>query len=267
MAYKEYIYRFPQSNEVEIKYMGKYGAKGEKRAKRNKASPETIRRQNRTNKAIKVRRLLKANFTEDDYWVTLKYPAGARLCIDQVKKDLKNFNDRMRYQYEKYGEQYKWVRRIEIGKRGGVHIHMVINRIREGPPTDKLIREKWKPHKVNYTQLYKDEDYDKLAEYLVKDYETDTQLSMFDAEDQKVLTNYSSSRNLIRPEPETKIYTRRTVRKIIDEGPKPTAGYYIDKNSVRMGVNPYSGLSYIKYTEIRAGTRSAPHWKEWGIAT
>ena len=100
MAYKEYIYRFPQSNEVEIKYMGKYGAKGEKRAKRNKASPETIRRQNRTNKAIKVRRLLKANFTEDDYWVTLKYPAGARPCIDQVKKDLKNFNDRMRYQYE-----------------------------------------------------------------------------------------------------------------------------------------------------------------------
>lgn len=103
MAYKEYIYRFPRSNEVEIKYMGKYGAKGEKRAKRNKASPETIRRQNRTNKAIKVRRLLKANFTDDDYWVTLKYPAGARPCIDQVKKDLKNFNDRMRYQYEKYG--------------------------------------------------------------------------------------------------------------------------------------------------------------------
>lgn len=62
-------------------------------------------------------------------------------------------------------------------------------------------------------------------------------------------------------------YLLRTVRKIIDTGPKPTEGYYIDKNSLKMGVNLYSGLSYIKYTEIRAGTRSAPHWKEWGIAT
>ena len=41
MAYKEYIYRFPQSNEVEIKYMGKYGAKGEKRAKMHLFDIET----------------------------------------------------------------------------------------------------------------------------------------------------------------------------------------------------------------------------------
>ena len=40
-------------------------------------------------------------------------------------------------------------------------------------------------------------------------------------------------------------------RKIIKNGPEPTPGYYIDPESVVCGVNKYTGLSYLRYTEIR----------------
>ena len=140
---------------------------------------------------------------------------------------------------------------MEVGKRGGVHIHIIINRIRDGPATDKLIRDKWVTHKVNYQQLDINEDYDALAKYIVKEYEDDTQLSLFDIPDRKKLIRYDGSRNLIRPKPVKKIFKRRTMRKILEEGPKPTKGFYIDTDSIKQGVNPYTGRSFLKYTEIR----------------
>ena len=83
------IWRFKNSVEYEIKYKGKYGAKGEKRAKRKKATPEQIKMQNQRNREKNVRRLIKANFGENDYWITLKYPKGTRLKIEDVKKHMK----------------------------------------------------------------------------------------------------------------------------------------------------------------------------------
>ena len=43
----------------------------------------------------------------------------------------------------------------------------------------------------------------------------------------------------------------KILRKLIEEGPKPKAGYYIDKDSLEYGVNPYTGMSYLRYTEVR----------------
>lgn len=246
-----YKYIFPESIEYEYKYMGNYGAKGEKRAKKKKPTPEQVKRQNQINRENSMRRLIKANFGEDDYWCTLKYPAGARPDIKRVKKDLNNFFSTMRRAYKKYDTPFKYIYRMEVGKRGGVHIHIILNRLTKGPPTDKLVKEKWTTHKVNYQTLYEEGGYADLAKYIVKQYETDTQLSMFDVGEQKKLTSYSCSRNLKRPEPEKKVYKRRTLRKLIVEGPQPTSGYYIDKNSIVSGVNPFTGMSYLRYSEIR----------------
>lgn len=91
MAYWLDIYRFPNSTEYEYKWAGRYGAKGERRGKRAKATPEQIKKQNQQNRERYVRRLIKANFFPDDLWVTLKYPAGERKPLAEVKKDLKNF--------------------------------------------------------------------------------------------------------------------------------------------------------------------------------
>ena len=82
------------------------------------------------------------------------------------------------------------------------------------------------------------------------------QLSFLPEEDRKRCLRYSTSKNLIRPEDvfdknDKKRYSHWTMRKIIQEGPKPREGFYIDKNSIRTGINPFTGMSYFYYTEIR----------------
>lgn len=245
------IFSFPQSNEYEIKYAGKYGAKGEKRKKKRKATPEQIKKQNQRNREKYIRRVIKANFTMGDYWATLKYPEGTRKTIEEVMNDLEKFKRNVRRAYKKQGELFKFIIRIEIGKKGGIHIHLLCNRPKSMKNVDMLIQEKWKYGRVNFQTLYEEGGYDRLAKYIVKepDEEQYEQMQLFDIKEQKQLVKYSTSKNLIRPQPERKVYRRRTVRKIIENGPQPSPGYYIDQDSVVAGENPYTGMNYLYYTE------------------
>lgn len=251
MAYIEYKYTFEGSIEYEYKYLGNYGAKGEKRAPKKKATPEQVKKQNQHNREKRMRRLIKANFKENDLWCTLKYPKGTRKDVTEVKKDFKAFIRRLKVHYKNNDKLLKYIYRMEIGARGGVHIHLLCNR--SLPDNDKLIQNAWKEGRVNYENLYDMGDFDNLAKYIVKqpNEAQERQLSFFDEEDRKKLIAYGSSRNLIRPEPEKKIYKRRTVRKLIQDGIKPEKGYYVDKNSIISGINPYTGMSYLYYTEVK----------------
>lgn len=253
MAYWKDKWTFTNSTEYEYKFAGKYGAKGEKRAKRKKATPEQIRKQNQYNKEKRMRRLIKANFIPDDLWITLKYPEGTRKPTEEVKEDLKKFLSQMRGIYKRVKIPLKFIYRMEIGKRGGIHIHILINRTRGEPPTDTMVSDLWDHGSVNFESIYEFGGYKKLANYIVKapDEEAAEQLSLFGAEEKKQYIKYSSSRNLIRPEPERRVYNRWTVKKLIEDGPKPTEGYYIDKDSIHYGVNRFTGMSYLQYTECR----------------
>ncbi len=257
------IWVFPGSREHEYKCAGRYGAKGEKRQPRRKATPEQIRKQNQANKEKLLRRLIKQNFAQEDLWVTLKYPKGTRKPLEEVRKDFKNFCDAMRRAYKKRDEPFKWIRRIEVGSRGGIHIHILLNRIRGKPDTDVLVQRAWKHGRAHFESIYERGGYHDLACYIVKppSGEMEGQMSLFTEEEQKQMRAYSCSRNLTRPEPERKEYTRRTMRKVLEEGPEPTPGYYIDKDSVVAGINPFTGMSYLQYTEYlikpeRGGTRT-----------
>lgn len=249
MAYTRYSYHFDDSIEYEFHYAGRYGAPGEKRAKKCKPTQDASRKYNHKLKENKVRRLIKANFKKYDYWVTLKYPKGTRKGVEEVQKDIRKFLDSLRKKYKRRGRELKFIYRMEIGSRGGIHCHAILPRIDEG---DRLIQESWKQGHVNFENLYETGGYEQLASYIVKepDEEAAEQLSLFDLDSQKHLIKYSTSRNLIRPEPKKKRYMRWTVRKLIENSPKPTEGYYIDKNSIRTGVNQWTGMSYLYYTEI-----------------
>ncbi len=253
---KKYI--LPNQNEYEIGYCGRYGRLGEKRAERKKPTAEQIAKQNQKNKENRTRRDIAANFEEGDYFITLKYPKGTRKPLEEVKKDIKNFFDKLRRSYRKYSKELKYIYRLEIGKQGGIHIHVVINRINE-IQTDLLIQSKWKHGRVNFQTIYEQGGYRQLANYITKKPEEGSdeyeQLELFEKEERRKLISINSSRNLIRVEPEVKEYTRRNVYKLVTEGPKATEGYYIDKDSIVMGTNPYTGMNYIHYTEIKIKKR------------
>lgn len=273
MAYKQIVFPLGDSNEYEYIYAGNYGAKGEKRADRKKASPEQIKKQNQKNKVKRIRRTIKLNFVPGDLWVCFKYPAGVRLSLEEVKRDFETFRDTLRKKYKQRGQPLKYIYRMELGERGGIHIHSVINRIR-GADTDRILSDIWaktvdrsmRRHGirgkrteglVDYQSIYDSGGYEDLAKYICKTPDEDTegyeQLSLFPTPEIKVLTAVQTSRNLIRPEDvkKEKEYHHWTMRRILMDGPKPSPGFYIDQDSIRQGINPYTGLSYLKYTEIK----------------
>ncbi len=256
MAYWKDTWTFSNSIEYEYKFAGKYGAKGEKRKNKKKATPEQIKKQNQSNREKRMRRLIKANFDPGDLWNTLKHPAGTRKPFMEVEKDLKKFLATMRKRYKNLDTPFKFILRMEIGEKGGIHIHILINRI-WGQDTDILIQDAW-AHGVtggvvDWETIREAGGYKKLANYIVKqpNEEEYEQLSLFEESEKRKLLRSSTSRNLIRPEPERDHYRRWTLKRIIEEGPKPTPGFYIDKESIHHGTNRYTGMSYLQYTECR----------------
>lgn len=244
------IFRFRNSTEYEYKFAGNYGAKGEHRAKKQKRTPESIEKQNQYQRTKTVRHLIKANFKEGDLWTTLTYSDKEGRAIRNIVEDVSKFLKNLRYQYKKAGEACKYIYRIEIGSKGGIHVHLVMNRI---PDLDLLIQRLWK-HGKTHNVLLDDGPYDKLAEYIVKQPTEQQQkiLKTFD-EDAKKLIRYSCSRNLERPVPETKVFSRRTMQTVFNNDLNPAAGYYIDKDSIRRGINEFTGYSYLYYQEIKLG--------------
>ena len=242
------IYRFATSTEYEYKFAGNYGAKGEKRSPKQKRTPEDIERQNQYQRTKTVRHLIKANFKEGDYWTTLTYPKDTSRTIQEVSQDISKFLGRIRYRYKKSDIPCKYIYRIEIGSRGGIHVHIILNRI---PDLDRIIQKHW-THGKSHNELLDDGTYEQLADYIVKP-PTDQQKKLLRTfeEDAKKLIRYSCSRNLTRPVPETKEYSRRTMRDVFNHDLIPEKGFYIDKNSIRRGVNTFTGMGYLYYQEIK----------------
>lgn len=274
MAYVEKIFVSPLCIEHEIAYRGREGAKGEKRAKRSKATPEQIARQNQRNRENRIRRLIQLNFGKGDYWITLKYPKGTRKPIEEVLKDFKRFRDNLRRRYRKAGIPMKYIFRVEIGKRGGIHIHILLPRIPDG---DLIISEVWTQARgttpiedmiddgrrpmdglTDFSHIHPEGCFADLAEYICKGL-PDEQKEGLTREEKKKLLSYGCSRNLIRPVPQVRTYSHWTLRRLLGmgvEGVNTTKsrfrhdGYLIDKNTWVQGINPVTGMSYLHYTEI-----------------
>lgn len=254
MAYCVDIYRFNDSTEYEYKWMGRYGARGEKRSPRVKPTPSQIKKQNQRKREKNAQRILKANFSKGDLWCTLLYPKGTRKPINEVKDDVRKFLRRLRAKYKARDDDLKFMYRIEIGSRGGVHVHMVCNQTRGEPPIDMIIQDLWISGRVHFERFAgSEEDYIRLANYIVKEptEEQVEKLRKLYPDSYKDLVHYSSSRNLVRPVAERKTYLKRTVKRLVENGPIATSGYYIDHNSVYSGINPFTGTSYLYYTEVR----------------
>jgi len=238
--YERKKYFFEQSIEVEESHTGKYGAPGQARAKRQKATAVQIAKQNQRNREKGIRRLIKKNFFPNDYWITLTYRKGERPPdIEAAKRDFRIFLDRLRRRYKKKGAVLKWILVIEVGSRGGIHHHLIVNRVPDG---DILITKCWDHGGVHLELLYQRGDFRDLADYIAKQPDPD------DAIREKY---FSRSRNLEIPIPERRIMKRPTW----SENPKPPKGYYLEKESLYQGINPVTGHRYRHYTFIKMEER------------
>ena len=127
-AYIREIWDFGSTIEIEEKHTGRYGARGQEREEKRKATPEEIAKQNQWRRQRDVRRLIKWNFSPGDYWMTLTYKKGDRPKWEQMKKDLGKLIRKVRTKSRKKGWELKYIYRLAIGKKGGPHVHILIYR-------------------------------------------------------------------------------------------------------------------------------------------
>ena len=196
-----------------------------------------------------IRRLIKWNWGKNDYWMTVTYRKGDRPTWEQMKDDIQKLLRTVSRKYKKYGVELKYIYRLGIGKRGGPHIHILVNRFSaEGTGTDVIFSEAWKKGHINFRTLYDAGGYKELAEYIAKPMEK--------WEPQNI-NRYHPSRNLVRKDPDKKEVKRRN---LVDKYgqmiyPKAPKGYYVDPDSVRMGKNPVTGYAYRHYTLVKINRR------------
>ena len=236
MAHCKHTYRYPNAIEIEEFHTGKYGAPGQPRQKKRKATPEQIERINQYNREKLAGRKLRLHFEVHDYFVCLTYRRDARPPdMATAIRHFQQFMRKVREAYRKRGEEVRWIRNIEVGTKNGWHIHLIINRITD---TDIILANAW-PHGKEVNQLlYEKGEFAQLAAYITKTPKTDPRLKE---------TNYSTSKNLPVPPPEKKIvYGWKLSDKI-----RVPNGWYLDKNSLREGINPVTGYGYRSYTLLK----------------
>lgn len=246
MSYQRTVYRWRNAIEVEDHSSARYGAPGMPRQKKVKASPEQIEKQNQFQKEKRCRHKLRSNFDIRDYFVTVTYAVENRpYSMAQAKKDWNRFVQRLRREYKKRGADIKWIRNIEVGSRGAWHIHMVLNRI---PELDMILADSW-PHGAVHIQLmHQKGEFAELAAYLTKTPRTDSRLRE---------ANYSTSRGLATPEPEKTVHHSWQITDKI----RVPKGWYLDKSTLREGVNPITNYPFRDYTIIRLQRKSPPKTK------
>lgn len=231
---------FHNSIEVMEKHTGKYGAPGMKRSKKKKPTPEQMAKQNQWKKERDIRWLLKENFNEHDYWTTLTYRREERPAnLEAAKVQIQKFLRQMRSWYKRQGSDMKYIVATEYGSRGGVHHHIVVNRI---PGADIEMAKRWPYGNPQFTLLYLQGDFRKLASYIAKQ----------PAEDNAIKEKwYSRSRNLQKPRMEKRVMRRKTFA----QDPFVPKGFYLEKESLYAGTNPITGHPYRYYTLVKINRR------------
>jgi len=263
MAYIQDEYYFPGSIENEIKWFGLYGAKGEHRGPKKKKTPEAIKRQNQWQRQKNMRRAIKNNFVKGDYWCTYLYPKGTRKALKDIQEDMHKYQRVLRKEYKKRGHPFKWVNRIEIGKLGGAHVHMLSNQI-PGARMDMIMQDTWHTitgGRINFEPFQGGaDDAENVGNYLTKalkdeQIEKCKELGLNPNDYVKI----SRSRNLEKPEHIRKEYSHWTMKRVIEEQmPKPREGFYIVKESVRFCSNIYTGMTHLYYTEAKLEGGGSP---------
>ena len=238
--YVREVYDLGQVMQVKNFYPGYRGAPGKKRAKKRKPTPEEMKRQNETNRWRKLQRIILANFRAGDWHLILKYRKGeAPEDYREAEEQRRRFIGKMRAALKKAGIAFRWIAVTERGKKGQVlHHHLIIEDIVSGKTNMvQLVKRYWTFGNAFFVSLYEDGEYEKLAEYIVK----------AETKEECRWCTYSRSRNLTIPQPKRKVMRRRIWKK----EPAAKKGWYVVKDSIVNGTNPFTDRPYQYYTMRR----------------
>lgn len=216
-----------------ISQAGRFGAPGEGRKARERATPDQIARQNHQNRVRKIWQLIRGNYSEGDRWVTVTYRKGERPDWETGLKQLATFRRRVSYWYKKQREEIRMMYSIEHGKKGAIHMHMLLNDV-EGVNIDRILESIWPYGQVHTSGLYERGDYKDLAEYMAKG------------------EKYGHTRGMNMPKQEK---PRMLTRADMMDYPKAEKGWRVLEDTVVEGVNPVTGAPYLRYTIVREPER------------
>ncbi|EDN77444.1 rolling circle replication-associated protein [Mediterraneibacter gnavus] len=264
MPYVERVTKAGNTIEIERYFTSRYKKKGISRGDKVKPTKEEQEKVNTRQAERKLRILINANYGYGDYHLVLDYirrKGESDRTPEQMRQDIDVFLRECRKEYRKAGLEFKYIHVMEIGKKGARHHHLVVNKI----DTEILQRCWYKAYeghnRVKVFPLDDSGNYAELASYLIK--YTGTHKKGTDGALQG--KRWNCSKNLVRPEPEYHIISDREYFK---KEPKAIKGYYVDKNSVSMGVHSpeYYGYGYLRYTLVKITDRGAEMQIIKGIA-
>lgn len=264
MPYVERVTKAGNTIEIERYFTSRYKKKGISRGDKVKPTKEEQEKVNTRQAERKLRILINANYGYGDYHLVLDYirrKGEPDRTPEQMRQDIDVFLRECRKEYRKAGLEFKYIHVMEIGKKGARHHHLVVNKI----DTEILQRCWYKAYeghnRVKVFPLDDSGNYAELASYLIK--YTGTHKKGTDGALQG--KRWNCSKNLVRPEPEYHIISDREYFK---KEPKAIKGYYVDKNSVSMGVHSpeYYGYGYLRYTLVKITDKGAEMQIIKGIA-
>lgn len=225
--------------EIEKTCSFKYKGKNTKRGPKMDKTPENMRKVNRRNAAKKLSRVINANFVENDLHMVWTYdPAKRAESPAEARCDMQKALRKLKAAYKKAGLELKYVAVTEYGKRS-MHHHLVINAGLAVAAVQKI----WGLGKIHVTLLDDSGDYERLAQYLLKQ----SDKTFNDPEKSVWSKRWCASRNLARP-----IEKKRAVKADSwRERPVAPVGYYLITDSIREGVSDLTGWPFQYYKCIK----------------
>ena len=162
------------------------------------------------------------------------------------------FMRRVKRIYRKHEKEVKSIKTGSIGAKGGIHLHMVLNKDFDG--AEAAIEKAWQDTvgtaacpfpRVNIRHMDRSHNWSQLAAYIVKN-----GVEGREKGEPIFKHRYSTSRNLRKPKEKVEIIYAGWW----SENPKPLKGYEIIKDSQRDTFGK-EGYPYQTYTMIRTDIR------------
>lgn len=228
--------------------------KGEKRMPKMSITAEKVWEYNLRLAIFDLTLLLNANFRPGDWSIKLTFEKD--LTIEEVKAARDKCMRKLRDLCKKENITLKWILVPHIaGKR--YHFHLICNQ--EVPYA--LIKKAWTSgHAIEKARLWDNPNYYQLAFYLMHEARALRDLKAQEEEEIPFTKRYSSSRNLIKPQPDKE----ELMRCDIEADPKLRKGYIID-GEVQRYENLINGLPCREY--IQVSVEEVPRYKKSSKAT